>query len=70
MQWTNKLAEISQAQETNALAYQSVERTIKKKQIYEIDTNGACIIKVITAVICGFRNKLECLSLASLSSLV
>ncbi len=26
-------------------------------------TSGACIIKLITAVICGFRNKLECLSL-------
>ncbi len=24
---------------------------------------GVCIIKLITAVICGFRNKLECLSL-------
>ncbi len=24
---------------------------------------GACIIKLITAVIYGFRNKLECLSL-------
>ncbi len=31
---------------------------------------GACIIKLITAVIYGFRNKLECLSLASLPSLV
>ncbi len=31
---------------------------------------GACIIKRITAVIYGFRNKLECLSLASLSSLI
>jgi hypothetical protein len=31
---------------------------------------GACIIKLITAVIYSFRNKLECLSLASLSSLV
>ncbi len=30
----------------------------------------ACIIKLITAVIYGFRNKQECLSLASLSSLV
>ncbi len=30
----------------------------------------ACIIKLITAVIYGFRNKLEFLSLASLSSLV
>ncbi len=31
---------------------------------------GACIIKLITAVIYGFRNKLERLSLASISSLV
>ncbi len=31
---------------------------------------GASIIKLITAVINGFRNKLECMSLASLSSLV
>jgi hypothetical protein len=30
---------------------------------------GACIIKLITAIIYGFRNKLECLSLASISSL-
>jgi hypothetical protein len=27
------------------------------------DGPGACIIKLITAVIYGFRNKLECLSL-------
>ncbi len=33
-------------------------------------TPGACIIKLITAVIYGFRNKLECLSLESLSSLM
>jgi hypothetical protein len=31
---------------------------------------GACIIKLITAVIYIFCNKLECLSLASLSSLI
>ena len=31
---------------------------------------GACIIKFITAVIYGFHNQTECLSLASLSSLV
>jgi len=30
----------------------------------------ACIIKLKTAAIYGFRNKLECLSLASLSGLV
>ncbi len=32
--------------------------------------SGACIIKLITAVIYVICNKLECLSLASLSSLV
>ncbi len=31
---------------------------------------GTCIVKLITVVIYGFRNKLEYLSLASLSSLV
>jgi hypothetical protein len=31
---------------------------------------GACFIKLITAVIYGFHNKLECLSLTSVSSLV
>jgi hypothetical protein len=31
---------------------------------------GACIIKLITALIYGFLNKLDCFSLASLSSLV
>jgi hypothetical protein len=31
---------------------------------------GACVIRLIMAVITDFRNKLECLSLASLSSLV
>ncbi len=30
---------------------------------------GACIIKLITAVIYGLRNELECLSLAGFSSL-
>jgi hypothetical protein len=32
--------------------------------------HGLCNIKLITAVIYGFRNKLVCLSVASLSSLV
>jgi len=31
---------------------------------------GACIIKLITAAIYGFCNKLECLSLANLFSLL
>ncbi len=34
------------------------------------ETLGACITKLIMAIIYSFRNKLECLSLASLSSLV
>jgi hypothetical protein len=29
-------------------------------------SSGACILKLITAVIYGFHNKLECLSLATL----
>jgi hypothetical protein len=33
-------------------------------------TPGGSMIKLITAVIYGFLNKLECLSLAILSSLV
>jgi hypothetical protein len=33
-----------------------------------IQANGASIIKLITAVIYGFRNKLECFSLVSVSS--
>jgi hypothetical protein len=36
----------------------------------EVSKPRACIIKLITAVIYGFLNKLECLSLTSLSSLV
>ncbi len=44
---------------------------MEKLQSYShrLDT-WACIIKLFTAVIYGFHNKLECLSLASLSSLV
>ncbi len=36
----------------------------------DLTLTGACIIKLITAVIYGLSSKLECLSLASLSSLV
>ncbi len=36
----------------------------------EVFSPGACIIKLITLVIYNFRNELECMSLASLSSLV
>jgi hypothetical protein len=30
---------------------------------FEKNSSGACIIKLVTAVIYGFRNKLECLTL-------
>jgi hypothetical protein len=40
------------------------------RKILMKSTPGACIIKLITAVIYGFCNELERLSLASLSSLV
>ena len=39
-------------------------------KIFTSVRSGACFIKLITAVIFSFRNKVECLSLASLSSLV
>ena len=35
-----------------------------------IEWSGTCIVKLIAAIIYGFHNKLVCLSLASLSSLV
>ncbi len=57
---------------TNALAYLSIivvfGETFNTNR--EDHLPGACIIKLITAVIYGFRNRLECLSLASLSSVV
>jgi hypothetical protein len=34
-----------------------------KVEYFITESQGACIIKLITAVIYGFRNKLECLSL-------
>ncbi len=37
---------------------------------YQPNLPGACTIKLFTAVISDFRNKLKCLSLASLSSQV
>jgi hypothetical protein len=42
---------------------------VKQEHIKVEDHPGACIIKLTTAVIYGFRNKLKCLSLASISSL-
>jgi hypothetical protein len=47
-----------------------VERTSFQEIFITTSTPGACIIKLITDVIYGFHNKLECLFLASLSSLV
>jgi hypothetical protein len=49
----------------NALAYLS-EALVMTKKVLTLGP-GACIIKLITAVIYGFCNKLDCLSLASLS---
>jgi len=40
------------------------------RHVFIVQTPRACSIKLITAVIYSFRNRLECLSLASLSSLV
>jgi hypothetical protein len=54
---------------TNTLAYWAI-RNLRRKQSVVNMTPGACIIKLITAVIYGFRSKLEHLSLANLSSLV
>jgi hypothetical protein len=39
-------------------------------KVFNYYTTGAYTIKRFTAVIYGFRSKLECLSLASLTSLV
>jgi hypothetical protein len=45
--------------------------TITAAERFIVTAPGACIIKLTTAVIYGFRNKLECLlSLESLSCLV
>ncbi len=47
------------------MKWSSLKKTVNKlkpKKFYEIDTL-ACIIKLITAVIYGFRNKLKCFSL-------
>jgi hypothetical protein len=46
----------------NALAHYDTE-TITAVKSFIVECPGACIIKLITAVIYGFRNKLECLSL-------
>ncbi len=68
---------------TNTLAYYGVE-LITTVKFYTIQATmdfhvgiigywlltGACTIKLFTVVVLDFRNKLECLSLASLSSLV
>ncbi len=38
--------------------------------VFKVQATGACTIKLFAAVIYGFYNKLECLSLTSLYSLV
>ena len=53
------------------LTLKNVNQSLNTNFIYSyLETSGARIIKLIMAVIYGFLNKLECLSLASLSSLV
>ncbi len=47
-----------------------VESSTEWPKFYLTLSPGACIIKLIMAIIYGFRNKLECLSLESLSSQV
>jgi hypothetical protein len=46
----------------NTLAYY-ITATITAVKSFIVQTPGACIITNITAVIYGFRNDLECLSL-------
>ncbi len=53
----------------NTLAYYDAA-TITAAERFIATAPEAYIIKLITAVIYGFRNKLECLSLASVSSLI
>ncbi len=54
---------------TNTLAYYKI-RTLQTRTVFIVEAPGASIIKLITAVIYGFRNKLECLALASLFSFI
>ncbi len=53
----------------NTLAYYDTA-TITATERFIASAPEAYIIKLITSVIYGFRNKLECLSLASVSSLI
>ncbi len=48
----------------NTLAYYDVAQNTTIKS-FILQAPGACIIKLITAVINGFRNKLDCLSLST-----
>jgi hypothetical protein len=54
---------------TNTLAYWAL-RKLRIKQSVVNAAPGACIIKLITAVIYGFLNKLECFFLVSVYNLV
>jgi hypothetical protein len=47
---------------TNTLAYYENSKIVDKRSFKKLSP-GACIIKLITAVIYGFRNKLQFLSL-------
>ncbi len=51
-------------------AFKNVNSCLNTNIFSNLETSEACIIKLFTAVIYGFRNKLGFLSLASLSSLV
>jgi hypothetical protein len=55
---------------TNTLAYNDTAIITAVKSFIVLAWLGVCTVKLFTAVIYDFRNKLECLSLATLSSLV
>ncbi len=56
----------------NAVPQWQIEKNKLKemKVLASLSQPGACIIKLITAAIYGFRNKLEYSSLASIADLV
>ncbi len=58
----SKLGECRFAECRNAKCRYEDTVTVKHVRVLIGLTTGACIIKLIAAVIYGFRNKLECLS--------
>ncbi len=44
-------------------AFKNINNSLNKNIYSYLETSGACIIKLITAVIYGFCNMLECLSI-------